>query len=1083
MNHDKPVSLTLNMTINHMNKTSRWTALTSICAACLAFCLVTPYRALGAAPPGNLPAITAIQADTKYITVTVAVPAGVQQVVLESRTRLEAGAWVPRAVQQVNGASTLTFKLANSEVLEVLRVRADSQSTLPTAFYAGQTNFNGQVSTADPSKSAGNGTGVLAPTDAAGGVVTAAPTSDTTRTVVESDIWQIHGQTVYFFNQYRGLQVIDISQPDAPTVRSTLELPAAGEQMYWLDDQHVVLLARDNQNTTNGVNCQVLIVNVAGAPQITASLPLPGSIQESRLVGTALYVASQNYRSFTVASKPGGAPVTQWEYGTVVSSFDLAKPDAPVKRDSQWYAGSGNAIYATDQFLFVATQSTNNYWQSILNVVDISAPDGTMKAQSSVAAAGRVADKFKMHQSGAIFTVASEAWNSAGGTNRRFSVIQTFSLANPAAPQRLGYLEMGHGEGLYATRFDGDRIYVVTYLRIDPLWIVDVKDPAKPAIIGELQVPGWSTYIQPLGNHLVAIGVDNSNSWKVAVSLFDVTNPANPGLLAKVPLGDNYSWSEANYDEKALSVLPDAGLILVPYQGSSTNGWVSRVQLIELGANALKARGVIEHQMQPRRATVYANRILSISGRDFITVNPIDRDHPVVTADLELSWPVGRVCLAGDYLIEVSDSASWQGVLNPILRVVKANDSFTVLGRVELTNGLPVIGATVQDGHFYLAQGVTGYGIIPLPADNGSSGSNPTNNPNLLLSVYDLSHLPSFSLVGSTSVTVSNLGWSPSLAPLWLKTGLLVWSGGSGGFIFYGGIDSLAPVGMFRPWPWWGGSGSGHLLAFDVNNASQPKFLSEVDLTSTNQWWSFSPAYHDNGLVYLSHQGSQYIPPILAPGTGGTPDGSKTNQPPSGMWVTKYYLDVVDYADPANPTIRKPVNIPGQLQGLARSGNLIYTVGSHWNDQFVTDWSQYLDASGYDGVNAYLVDSLKLTNSWPSPVIAPDGTTYLIQTDANNNSQLQARTLSVAGKFSLLGVKPLPSQASSLKAFGNLLAVQMSQRINLYDITNPANVGILGGGDSYGWLYPSLNQADGVSNKGLWVPLQDYGVWGIPVGP
>ena len=86
----------------------------------------------------------------------------------------------------------------------------------------------------------------------------------------------------------------------------------------------------------------------------------------------------------------------------------------------------------------------------------------------------------------------------------------------------------------------------MTFLRKDPLWIVDLSDPALPQIKGELQVPGWSTYIQPLGNQLVTIGISDSNDWRVAVSLFDVKDAAKPSLLSRVPLGQNYSWSEAS---------------------------------------------------------------------------------------------------------------------------------------------------------------------------------------------------------------------------------------------------------------------------------------------------------------------------------------------------------------------------------------------------------------------------------------------------------------------------------------------------------------------------------------------------------
>jgi uncharacterized secreted protein with C-terminal beta-propeller domain len=64
-----------------------------------------------------------------------------------------------------------------------------------------------------------------------------------------------------------------------------------------------------------------------------------------------------------------------------------------------------------------------------------------------------------------------------------------------------------------------------------------------------------------MGSRLLAVGVESN---RVAVSLFDVANPAKPGLLSRLLLGENYSWTEANYDEKAFTVLPDANLVWYP---------------------------------------------------------------------------------------------------------------------------------------------------------------------------------------------------------------------------------------------------------------------------------------------------------------------------------------------------------------------------------------------------------------------------------------------------------------------------------------------------------------------------------------
>ena len=780
-----------------------------------------------AATDQTKPRILSIELSNGDVVVHVLVPDGVKKITLESRSRLNSGAWVPRVVQRVTAAGEIAIRLAKSESLEVLRVRGDAQEPLPTSYYEGKTNFTGQATAYDP---AGSSELKYTIDNAVPGASTGV--TGTARTVVESDIWAIRGNTLFFFNQYRGLQIVDLTHPDAPTIRARLDMPATGEQMYVLDDNHVVLLVRNTSSNTS----QAVVVNVSGDPTIVAKLNVDGDIQESRMVGTALYIASQSYRQITLPTKPGSTAdaAIEWQWGSVVTSFDLSAPASPVKRNSYWYIGYGNVITATDKYLLVSYQASD-YWTSYVEIIDISAADGAMKQLGKLQAAGRVADKFKMNISKGlngedVLAVISEFWNGwQTPAAQRKSVVQTFSLTDPANPAKLGYLEVGHGEALYATRFDGDRVYIVTFLRIDPLWIVDLKDPSSPKLLGELQVPGWSTYMQPLGDRLVTIGIDNSNSWKVAVSLFDVKDPSKPSLLAKVPMGEESSWSEANHDEKAFTVLPEAGLIMVPYQGWSSNDWASRVQLIDLSNDTLKARGVIEHTMQPRRTALFQNRIVSISGRELLMVNAEDRDRPTTTASLELSWGANRVFVAGDNLLEIEDASYWGPSSNPAIRVVSKDNPDAVKTRLELTNAFPVLGACVRDSKLFLLQGQS-YWITT--ADKVTEPA-----PNLFLTVFDLSALPEIKVTGHAEAVSTNQGYISSMTPVWPKPGLLVWSGSGGGGWFGGPVffDGLV-AGRFRPG--WGGYGTARLIAFDVANATAPKFASDYNLSTTSGWWS-----------------------------------------------------------------------------------------------------------------------------------------------------------------------------------------------------------------------------------------------------
>ncbi len=129
-------------------------------------------------------------------------------------------------------------------------------------------------------------------------------------------------------------------------------------------------------------------------------------------------------------------------------------------------------------------------------------------------------------------------------------------------------------ERLYAARFLGPRGYLVTFLQIDPLFVLDLSDPAAPALIGELKVPGFSDYLHPLGaNRLIGVGRTVKSLGNVAVvnavqlSLFDTTDPGNPTLVQQLELGGSGSWTDVSYTHKAFTFLPESsesGLLALP---------------------------------------------------------------------------------------------------------------------------------------------------------------------------------------------------------------------------------------------------------------------------------------------------------------------------------------------------------------------------------------------------------------------------------------------------------------------------------------------------------------------------------------
>jgi len=1027
--------------MNASKAEARWSV------ALLCICFASTALAQSAAPT-----ITNIRTEGTNLVVTASVPAGVQRLTLETSERLGRLSWAPRAVMRPRAqAEVVTFRLPMTRSFELIRMRADATEPLPTAFYQGTNVFS------SPSDSA-----TRQFLDATGGPTSGGtPDGGSVRDVVESDIWQMRGVTLYFFNQYRGLQVIDISNPDKAFVRGTVDLPAAGDQMYLLASNYAVLLAREGCNYDQS---QVLVVaDTNGPPQITARLPVPGTINESRLVGTALYVASQTMRPVT------GTTNTVWEWGTLVSAFDLSNPETPVTRNTLWFPGYGNVVTATDTYLFVVTQAPVAWWQSVVNLIDITDPAAAMASYGAITNRGQVLDKFKLNYRDEVLAAISEDRQTSSGS-QLVTRLETFHLPDPRSPDpvgivKLGELELGHGERLHATRFDGSRVYVVTFFQIDPLWVVDFSNPRLPRVAGSVEVPGWSTYIQPLGDRLVTLGIETNH---VSVSLYDVADPAAPARLSQVRLGANYSWSEANYDEKAFTALPDAGLVLVPYSGDTTNGYTSALQLIDYSRTALTGRGQIRSDsgLSYRRATVFKDRILSLSNWELASVNATDRDNPVISGLLKLAESVDRLILAGDYLILLSTGNGWD-ITTPVMSVAAASAPEVILGRQSLPS-LPLLGATRHGDWLYLAQGTPGSGIP------GSSSDDST----FVLTTASLTNLPLVTLVSQLVTNTSSLGWSRDWQALWPKPDVLVWAGGQDYWWWCDFCLGGGPVGGpgLLWWPYWRGvEGNGQLIAFDARTPDSPRLASEVDLTDSNRW-SFSRAFLGGGLVHISHQTSEFVP-----------DPGQTN---SGTWVYRSFLDVVDFSDPGDPLVRDPVSIPNPLVGVADSGTLLYSVGSHWSNDADAYWREYLDASAYDGVAAHLVDSVALSPAWPHPVSVLD-TTVLVgnpgDSDPTNTvaPTLETWALSDTGKFFRYGSLRVARAVSELSSFhGLIVATDQESGVSLFAMTDVEGLRLIGAGRApLCWWWPDLGHADGNLSDGVWLPLNAYGVTHVSVQP
>lgn len=185
---------------------------------------------------------------------------------------------------------------------------------------------------------------------------------------------------------------------------------------------------------------------------------------------------------------------------------------------------------------------------------------------------GRPLNQFSLGEHADVLRIAATTgfvWSS--GLSSRSHV---FCLAERRGAHLdiVGSIEdIAPGERIYSARFLGDRGFLVTFKKVDPLFTLDLSDPTDPRVIGELKVPGYSDYIHPLGaDHLLTIGKDaqdmGSFAWYqgVQLSVFDVTDFANPTLLHKEVIGARGTSSEALHNHKAFTFWAAQDLLAIP---------------------------------------------------------------------------------------------------------------------------------------------------------------------------------------------------------------------------------------------------------------------------------------------------------------------------------------------------------------------------------------------------------------------------------------------------------------------------------------------------------------------------------------
>ena len=459
-----------------------------------------------------------------------------------------------------------------------------------------------------------------------------AETNTQTQGVDEGDIIKTDSRYIYYVGADRAgtnnkLRIIDTQTMEA--VFDSYLYDEKGD-ILWISDIYIngdVLVAicttingynvygsySYNYSTTSKTIAMAYDITNRNQPKIIRSYNQDGMYKSSRMVGSTLYTISQYYvraeseeaiENVCIPKVDGVEigcdciflPEKSGDSYILLTAFDTSSKNSDVR--SVAVLGNGSTYYCSEDTFYVIANDHNYEAEkvevrdtTIINSFNINSMKISFKATGKVK--GEVLNQYSLDQYNGKLRIATSYFNYTTQKNESSLYVLDDKL------DVIGKLEnIANNEQIKSVRYMGDEAYVVTFRNTDPLFAIDFSDPTKPAIKGELKIPGYSAYLHPIGDDLlIGVGYEgdsqNADFNSVKVSLFDISDPTNLKELDKLVYLKSSTTVRDN--PKTLIYKPDEDIIGMPVN-TYVNGSVGYLYyIIQVKDNKLILKNELLH--------------------------------------------------------------------------------------------------------------------------------------------------------------------------------------------------------------------------------------------------------------------------------------------------------------------------------------------------------------------------------------------------------------------------------------------------------------------------------------------------------
>jgi Beta propeller domain len=326
-----------------------------------------------------------------------------------------------------------------------------------------------------------------------------------------------------------------------------------------------------------------------------------------------------------------------------VVSFNVEGDEPGLADTSAVYSTGASAIYASLDNFYVFDGDYSREDGALTRIVkfDWEPSDGGVEFAATTTVAGRILNQFSADENDPYLRIATTVSNQSSGNWSGRDENMLFVLEEDGGVMEfVGSLQnLALNETMRSVRFLGNTAFVTTFRNIDPLFAIDLTDPARPESVGHITLPGFTSYMHLIDeDHLLTVGrnTPTGGSGPTQVSLFDISNLLQPLRVAEYTF-ERFSTSEAELDHHAFGYYAEHGMLGMP---------VARVFIERVD---LDGDGYRETRRSVRRDD------LAVFSVDADAANSADR--LVLETAIEHGTPVRRSGYIGDKLYSIANDS------------------------------------------------------------------------------------------------------------------------------------------------------------------------------------------------------------------------------------------------------------------------------------------------------------------------------------------------------------------------------------------------------------------------------------------